>query len=156
MTSVFSYLITMLGGVFWIIRVAITLGYTLGWNLGIEPLNVTAEIVILFATIVCMIFVVKRNIIGALAYFLIYGFYYGTDLYNGIVNITNGTGSGTNYLSLIISLFGVLIPLIIVLDIFFNKDGTTSGKNKKTDWYYKTDEYDRKYDDRADKNQYKF
>lgn len=156
MTSIFSYLITMLGGVFWIVRVAITLAYTMGWNIGIEPLNVTVEVILLFATLICMIFVVKRNIIGALVYFVLYGFYFGNDLYSGVVGLINGNAGATDYLSLFISFMGVLIPFLIVMDIFLNKDGTTSGKNKKTDWYYQTDEYDRKYDDRADKNQYKF
>ena len=29
-------------------------------------------------------------------------------------------------------------------------------KNRKTDWFYGTTDYDRKFDDRADRNQYKF
>ena len=43
-----------------------------------------------------------------------------------------------------------------VMDIFLNKDRKGSTKDKKTDWFYTNEQYDRKLDERADKNQYKF
>ena len=42
------------------------------------------------------------------------------------------------------------------MDIFLNKDRKGSTRDKKTDWFYTNKDYDRKLDDRADKNQYKF
>ena len=60
------------------------------------------------------------------------------------------------YETLFVSILGVLIPLLVVLDIAINKDRKSATKNKKTDWFYGNEEYDRKFDDRADKNQYKF
>ena len=29
-------------------------------------------------------------------------------------------------------------------------------KDKKTDWFYKNEQFDRKFDERADRNEYKF
>ncbi len=156
MTSLFSYLITMFGGMFWLLRVVVAVTYTLGADFPIVPLNFSTEIILLFVTIVCMIFIVKRNIIGALIYFVAYGLYFGNDLYNNVTNIINGQAIGTDYLSVFVSFIGVLIPFLTVMDIFLNKNRKGSAKDKKTDWFYTNEEYTRKLDERADKNQYKF
>ena len=42
------------------------------------------------------------------------------------------------------------------MDIFFNKEGKGKDSDKKTDWFYTNEQYDREIDERADKNQYKF
>ena len=152
----FSYLITMLGGIFWIFRLIVAVTYSIGINFPIIPIDINMEIILLFVTIICMIFIIKRNIFGALVYFVGNGLYFGNDLYNGIVNITKGYAETSSYLNVFISLLGILIPFLIVMDIFLNKDRKTNVKYKKTDWYYNNKDYDRNLDDRADKNQYKF
>ena len=156
MTSVFSYLITMFGGMFWLLRVVVALTYSLEISFPIVPINFTTEIVLLFLAIVCMIFIIKRNIFGALVYFAAYGLYFGNDLYNGIMNIINGQELGTESLSIFVSFIGVVIPFLTVIDIFLNKERKGSTKDNKTDWFYNNEEYTRKLDERADKNQYKF
>ncbi len=65
-------------------------------------------------------------------------------------------GQALEYPTLICSITGIVIPAFIVLDILFNKDRKSEIRNKKTDWFYGTDKFDREYDERADKNQYKF
>ena len=62
MTSMFSYLITMFGGIFWIFRLIIAVTYTMSIDIGIEPLNFNIEVILLFVTLFCMILIVKRNI----------------------------------------------------------------------------------------------
>ena len=156
MTSMFSYLITMFGGLFWILRVVVAITYSMDIDFPIAPLNFDTEVILLFVTLFCMVLIIKRNIIGALIYFVTYGLYFGTDLYNSVLNISNGQVNVTNYLSIFISLLGVLIPFLTLMDIFLNKERKGSTKDKKTDWFYKNEAYDRKLDDRADKNQYKF
>lgn len=151
----FSYLITMFGGLFWLLRVVVAITYSVDVNFPITPLNFNTEIILLFLTLFCMIFIIKRNIVGALVYFVGYGFYFGTDLYNGVLNIINNQTSTADYFSLFISLIGVIIPFLTVMDIFLNKERKGSTKNKKTDWFYTNEEYTRKLDERADKNQYK-
>ena len=50
----------------------------------------------------------------------------------------------------IILLFVVLVCIILVA-----KRKLICGLIKKTDWFYKNDEFDREFDDRADKNNYR-
>ena len=156
MTSLFSYLITMFAVMFWTFRVVVAVTYTASMDFGIMPLDINMEIIVLFVTLFSLILIVKRNIIGALIYFIAYGLYFGTDLYNGVINIMNGQTGVMDYTSLFLSFIGVLIPVLTVFDIFFNKERKGSTKNKKTDWFYTNKEYERKFDERADRNQYKF
>ena len=156
MLYIYGDLITIFGGMFWLLRVVIAVTYTLEVDFPIVPLNFSTEIILLFITILCMIFIIKRNIIGALVYFVAYGLYFGQDLYNGIVNINNGQTGVVDYISLFLSLVGVIIPFLTVMDIFLNKERKGSTKDEKTDWFYTNQEYTRKLDERADKNQYKF
>lgn len=156
MTSVFSYLITMIAGIFWLIRVIISVCYTMGVELGIEPFNLEFEVITLFISLACFILIIKRNLIGALIYFIVNGFYFGDDLIKGITHIINGETAGINYLSLFLSFLGVIIPILIIFDVIFNKDGKNGSADKKTDWFFRNKQYDRKHDERADENQYKF
>ena len=156
MTSLFSYLITAFGGLFWLLRLVVAITYTLEVDFPIVPLDFNTEIILLFVTIIAMVLIIKRNIIGALIYFVTYGWYFGNDLYNNVTNIINGQALGTDYLTIFISFIGVLIPLLTVMDILLNKERKGSNKDNKTDWFYENEEYNRKLDERADKNQYKF
>ena len=156
MTSLFSYMITTFGGLFWLLRVVVAITYTLGVNFPIVPLNFNTEIILIFVTIISMVLIITRNILGALIYFVTYGWYFGNDLYNNVINIINGQTGVIDYLSVFISFIGVLIPFLTVMDILLNKERKGSTKDKKTDWFYENEEYTRKLDERADKNQYKF
>lgn len=156
MMSTVSYLITMAGGMFWVFRVIVALLNSMQKDFAIQPLNPTIEIILLFVTLICLVLVVKRKLVGALIYFVSYGLYFGTDVYNQITAITSGQTEVTEYATLFVSILGVIIPLLTVLDIAINKDRKSASGNKKTDWFYGNEEYERKLDDRADKNQYKF
>ena len=156
MTSLFSYMITTFGGLFWLLRLVVAITYTLEVDFPIVPLDFNTEIILLFVTIIAMVLIIKRNIIGALVYFVAYGLYFGNDLYNNVINIINGQALGADYLSVFISFIGVVIPFLTLMDILLNKERKGSTKDKKTDWFYENEEYTRKLDERADKNQYKF
>ena len=155
--TMFSYMITVWNVIFWILRVVVTVCYTSGVSFIIEPLNSTLEIALIFATIPCMIFVIKRNVIGAACYLAIYVSYFGTAIYNSVNNISAENGlTVSNSFDLFISILGIIIPVLTFLDVWLNKHRKSIvGGKKSTDWYYKNDAYDRKYDERADKNQYK-
>ena len=58
---------------------------------------------------------------------------------------------GTN---LIVNLLGIIVALLTFLDILINKNRRKFGADKKTDWFYKNDKYEREYDERADKKLY--
>ena len=154
--TLFSYLLTFLGVLFWFFRAIATLLYQLDFDFFSYSINTNVEIAVLFATLPCIILVIKRNIVGAACYLGIYAAYFGTALYEAIMqagveglNIVNSA----NMLTIII---GVIIPLLTFLDILFNKNRTLGKGHKKEDWFYANEAYDRKFDERADRNQYKF
>ncbi len=155
MISLFSYLLTFAGVLFWGFRVIVTLFYQLEMEFFTVPLNANTEIVILFLTIPCIIFVIKRNVIGAALYVALYVSYFGSALYNSIIAMQTTGMTITNTSDLLLLGLGVLIPVLTFFDIVINKNRVGSSGNKQTDWFYKNDAYDRKFDERADRNQYK-
>lgn len=50
--------------------------------------------------------------------------------------------------------FGIVIPFLVFADIVIQKSRFHSA-DRDTDWYYENEKYDRKFDERADRNQYK-
>ena len=71
MTSVYSYLLTMIGVFFWIFRVIVAFTASIGIEFPFVPLNITTEIIVLFLSVPAFVFVLKRNIVGAAAYLAI-------------------------------------------------------------------------------------
>ena len=105
--SVYSYMLTILGIMFWIFRAIITAVYSAGGSFPIQPLNLTWEIALIFASIPCVILVLKRNIIGAALYVAVYVSYFGTALYNSLNHVANNLNvNGT--IDIIMSIIGVL------------------------------------------------
>lgn len=155
--TIFSYMLTVWGVILWIFRAIVCVLFTNEIDFIVQPLNLTFEIILLFATIPCIVLVLKRNIIGAACYMAIYVSYFGTAIYNTMNSIvsTDGMNVGGS-VDLIVSVIGIVIPVLTFFDILLNKNRKSIiGKNNSTDWYYKNKDYDRKYDERADKNQYK-
>ncbi len=156
MISLVSYLLTFLGVIFWAFRVYVTLMFQLGQTCFATPINANAEILVLFATIPCLIFVIKRNIVGAACYLAVYATYFGTALYETFVNSQAVGLDISNGANLLLTLAGIIIPLLTFIDILVNRNRNLGGGNKKADWFYNNSDYDREYDERADRNQYKF
>ena len=155
MTSLYSYLLTFFGIAFWFFRAIATLLYQLDVDFFAIPINQTAEIIVLFITLPCIILVVKRNIVGAAMYLGIYVSYFGTALYQTALE-TQATGLNlVNSSNMLFILIGVIIPLLTFFDILFNKHRTLGKGTAKGDWFYKNEKFDREFDERADRNQYK-
>lgn len=155
MISLYSYFLTFLGVLFWIFRVVATLMYQLEIEFFATPLNTNMEIAVLFATLPCLIFVVKRNIVGAAAYLGLYVAYFGTALYEAFL-AAQATGFNLiNSTNMFCVLLGVVIPILTFLDILLNKNRTVGNGNTKADWFYKNEQYDRQHDEREDRNQYR-
>lgn len=148
---------------FWAFRVVVTLMAQLNQDFGgIVPINETLEIILLFVTLVCIILVVKRKLVGALIYLLIYGLYFGTDVFNGISMMISNSSSesasilpATSFMNLFVSFIGAILPIAVLLDMLVDKGRKNHPKDKKTDWFYTNEQFDRKLDDRADKNNYR-
>ena len=101
-----------------------------------------------------MILVVKRSILGGLIYLLGNGLYFGYYMYTILANM-NGSLSLQNSTDLIFAVIGIILPLLVVGDTVLDKNRKEHPTDKKTDWFYNNKEYERKLDERADKNQYR-
>ncbi len=161
MKNLSTWMLVMFMAMFWALRIIVAFTYEMGTDFGgIQPFNQTMEIVLLFVVLVCMILIIKRKIIGALIYLLTYGMYFGTNLFAGITTIVAGNievslSGMTFYLNTLISLVGIILPVAIVFDLLLDKNRKANPKDKKTDWFYNNEQFDRKVDDRVDKNNYR-
>lgn len=155
--SLISYLITMFAGLFWIFRVVVALTSSLNIDIGFAVPDLTAEIIMLFVALLCIVLIVRRQLIGAILYMVSYGWYFGKDILNAFFQIQNGEQLATmQAFNVFIAFIGVIIALATVVDIAINKNRKGSTKDKKTDWFYKNEQFDREFDERADRNNYKF
>lgn len=152
MKSLFSYLILIVAVMYWIFRVAVSFMYSLGHEFICMPYNVNIEIALLFLTVPCLALVMKKNVIAATLYFGMHAAYFGTVLYNSLMGVE--TFDFMNSTSLALTGMGVLIPFLVFCDVIIERNSGPV-KNKNTDWYYTNDKYEREYDERADRNQYK-
>ncbi len=155
MKSLSSWLIAMLAFMFWGFRVVTTVLYSMGTEFIAEPIDITMEVVLLFITFICICFITKRKLLPTIIYLIAHGLYYGIYLYQNVINIINGTGSIDLYMSLLIALVGIIIPVFAFFDVLLDKNRTAHPVDKQTDWFYKNKEYDRKMDERSDRNQYR-
>ncbi len=155
MKSLFSYLLIIFVIFFWMLRIAVAVTASMNIDIGIQPINLTFEIVLLFVTLVAIVLVIKRNIFGALIYFASYLLYFGTSTVNQIIELTEGTLEGSQYLGLFVSILGIFLAVFTLIDVLFNKDRTNNHINKKTSWFYDNKDFDRQLDERADKNNYR-
>lgn len=158
MRNLSTYLLLMFMIMFWVFRIFVTVMAEMSMDFGgIVPLNTNMEIILLFVVLVCMIFIVKRKVIGALVYLLSYGMYFGVDLYNNVMKMmeTESTLAISTSINLFISIIAMIIPIAVLIDMLADKNRKLHPKDKKTDWFYANDKFDRKMDDRADKNNYK-
>lgn len=150
-----TWMLVTFMAIFWLFRIVVSMTYELGINFGgIQPFNQTMEIILLFVVLLCMLFIIKRKMIGALIYLLAYGMYFGTNLIAETMTLTTISNIGV-YLNMFISLIGIVIPIAILFDLLLDKNRKANPKDKKTDWFYTNEQFDRKMDDRADKNNYR-
>mgnify|MGYP004471422003 FL=1 len=154
-----TWMLVMFMVLFWLLRIVIALAYELKWNFaGLVPLNQSMEIALLFVFLLCLILIVKRKMIGALLYLLTYGMYFGTNVTSNIqtiLDVANGTTDISQYLNLFMSVIGIILPIAVLLDLLWDRERKENPKDKKTDWFYKNQKFDREMDERADKNNYR-
>ena len=153
MNALFSFLLLFFAIIFWIFRVVVCLMATMQLEFFTVPYNTTFEIIMLFVMVFCIVLIVKRNIVGPTVYLGMSFAYFGSSIYERIM-----AGAGLDILAnmdVILEFCGILIPLFMFFDILFNKNKMNFAEARKTEWYFGTDKYDRQYDERADRNQYK-
>lgn len=153
--SVFSLLISLFAVIFWVVRVAAAFAASMSFEFIIQPLNLPVEIILSFVTFACLIMIFKRRLLGALIYLFTYLGYFGVYLYNLLINVEEIVV--LDYTNILISIIGILLPLIILIDVGMSQSAKkTTSTTKKTDWFFQNEQFDREYDERADRNQYKF
>ena len=150
-----TWMLVMVMVMFWVFRVIVAVmpefGTTLG---GIAPLNQNLEIILSFVVLVCIVLIVRRKLIGALIYLLAYGMYFGVEVINNIQTVLNGASMETA-LNVFISIIGIILPIAVLADLLLDKGRKANPKDKKTDWFYNNEQFDRKLDERSDKNNYR-
>ena len=155
MKNLSSWLISIFAFMFWGFRVVATVMYSIGTEFVAPPMDMTMEIALLFITFICICFIAKRKLIPTLIYLVAHALYYGIYLYQNIMAMLEGTSTINDYMTLFVALIGIAIPLAAFFDVLLDKNRKAHPTDKKTDWFYKNEQYDRKMDDRADRNQYR-
>lgn len=150
MVGLISYLISFLGILFWLLRVAVAFCATMEIEFPVKPMNLNLELVVLFISIPCFALILKRHLGGAFVYFITFAFYFGNDLYNNLTGASQGSP-----LTILMDFFGVILPLLSLIDIAINRDRFGKSEDRKTVWFYGNKDFDRQLDERADKNNYR-
>jgi hypothetical protein len=162
MSNFSTWLLAIFMVMFWLFRTIVALCSQFSIDLlGIESYNLNFEIIIAFATLFCIILVVKRKLIGSLLYFLMYGTYFGEHLLTNIMPIIQKQTTLTVDMSmnLFSDFIAIILALFVVLDMLVDKGRKANPIDRKTDWYFKNKKYEEELkarDDREDKNEYKF
>lgn len=146
-----SYMVNMFAIMFWLFRVYVALMVSSGSEIQFTTPGLELEITVIFITLISIFMIFKRNLIFASIYLGTYFafFTYGIALMNGNIS------TNKQLLNAMVMIVGIIIALLNFLDVMFNKNRKGSTKDNKTDWFYATDKYEREYDERADRNQYK-
>ena len=162
MGSFSTLLITFFMVMFWMFRAIVALCTQFSIDLlGVVAYDFNMEVIIAFATLVCIILFVKRNLIGALLYLTLYGVYFGEHFITNIMILMQGQASVNIGFSinLLVDFIAILLALFALGDVLIDKRRKINPIDKKTDWYFKNEKYDEELkarDKREDKNEYKF
>ena len=148
-----NWMIAMFMIMYWGFRVVVAYQAANYADFFVKPINLTVEIILLFVTVVCIVLVFKRKLIGGIIYFLSYLAYFGTDLIQTVIPVFSGEAVELEAMSAFTSFLGIVLAFAVLLDLAVDKRKKT--KDKKTDWFYTNKDYDRDYDDRADRNNYR-
>ena len=105
--------------------------------------------------IFCICFIFKRTLLTTLIYLIAHVLYFGGHIYINFSTAVDGSAGANLYFFLFIDLIGIAIPLVALFDVLLDKNRKLNPTDKKTDWFYKNKEYDRKLDSRAGKNNYR-
>ena len=140
MSNFSTWLLAIFMVMFWIFRaiVALCTQYSIDF-MGLTTYNFNWEVIIAFATLLCIILVVKRKLAGSLLYLLLYGVYFGEHFVSNII--------------------AILHAIFVLLDMLVDKGRKANPKDRKTDWYFKNEKYDEELkarDKRDDNNEYRF
>jgi hypothetical protein len=158
MKSITSWLLSFFMIMFWAFRVIVAVSAQYGGDFGgFIVFDNIIEIALLFVSILCFILIVKRKILGGIIYLVGYGYYFGSYIITEALPVlSSGEQMDITVLqNVVVAMLGLILGLCIILDIAVERVRSNHFSDNKTDWFFDNKDYDRKMDDRADKNQYK-
>jgi len=162
MANFSTWLLAIFMVMFWLFRAIVALCTQFSIDLlGIVAYNFNWEVIIAFITLLCIILVVKRKLIGSLLYLMLYGVYFGEHFIANIIPFIQGhvTLSTEFVTNLLVDFVAIVLALFVLLDMIVDKGRKANPIDRKTDWYFKNEKYDeelKKRDQREDNNEYKF
>ena len=157
-----TWLLAIFMVMFWMFRAIVALCTQFSIDmLGLVAYDFNWEVIIAFVTLLCIVLVVKRKMLGSLLYLVINGVYFGEHFISSLLSIANEQATLTVDLSLnlIADLVAIVLAIFVVLDMLVDKGRKANPIDRKTDWYFKNQKYDEELkarDQREDKNEYKF
>ena len=155
MKSLTSWLIAIFAFMYWGFRVVVAVTSTMGIDFAVTPLNSSWEVPLLFITFICICFMIKRKLLAAVIYLIAHFMYYGPTFASHFMQIIDGTLPTELYMTVMFEFFALVLAIAAVFDVLLDKNRKAHPTDKKTDWFYKNKDYDRKLDERADKNNYR-
>ena len=155
MISMISYLLTFLTILFWLFRLMVAYCFSMEIDIGFVPLNMTVELIMLAVSVPCIVLMIKRNLLATFIYAMMYWMYFGSDLIMTISAMMEGNVAIAMTSTAVAAIVGVGIPVFNLLDVYINKNRVGKSGDKQTDWFYKNKDYDRQFDERADRNNYR-
>ena len=162
MANFSTWLLAIFMVMFWLFRaiVALCTQFSIEF-MGIVAYNFNWEVIILFGTLLSILLVVKRKMLGSLLYLTLYGVYFGEHFITNIITLVQGQGTIdiSFSMNLFVDIVAILLAFFVLLDMLVDKGRKANPIDRKTDWYFKNEKYDeelKKRDQREDKNEYKF
>lgn len=154
MKKMSSWLLTIFIIMFWIFRLIVAFTYNMGINFAIKPLDFNIEMILLFVTFFAILLIVKRKLLGGIIYVIANIYYFGSYAYS-FVSAPSTAMDMEAVINIFIAGVALVLSIGISLDLALNQDRHEGKDDKNTHWFYKNEKYDRKLDERADKNQYR-
>ena len=162
MANFSTWMLAIFMVMFWLFRAIVALCTQYSIDLmGIVSYNFNMEVIISFLTLLCIVLVIKRKLIGSLLYLMLYGTYFGEHFITNIIPLIQGnvTLSIEYIMNVFVDFVAIVLALAVLLDILVDKGRKANPIDRRTDWYFKNEKYDEELkarDQREDKNEYKF
>ena len=155
--SIGSYLLLIFSFLFWLFRIAVCVCAQLGNVFVVAPTNLEFEVVGLFIMLPILLWLTKRKLIPAILYLGAILIFYIQDFISGISMLFSGQTLLTSQLYTFgFACFAIILGIMHLISCILVGMNLGTSKERKTDWFYKNEEYDRELDERSDKNNYKF
>ena len=153
--SMAHYLIIMFMVMLLIFRFIVLFTTSLAIDFPVKSYNEGMEVGVIFITLVCIILFTKTKLIGGILYLVTSFIYYGFEFFKLLPSIIAENISMDEGTQAIVLMIELVIPIFAFFILLYDKKQEIAPTDKKTDFFYKGDQYDRKYDERADKNNYR-